>query len=47
MKTKDNQIIRESHEYVSPEVMLTEIQSEGVLCQSGETEDYNYWEFEW
>ncbi len=47
MKTLNNQCISQEHGYVSPEVMLMEIQSEGVLCQSGETEDYNYSEFEW
>lgn len=33
--------------YLSPEVKIVLIEPEGVLCASSETEDYNYWEFEW
>lgn len=33
--------------YETPQVTILDVQSEGILCASGETEDYNYWEFEW
>lgn len=35
------------NDYVSPELNVTQLYVEGVLCASGETEDYDYYEFEW
>lgn len=31
--------------YVSPSLEVLTLESEGVLCQSGETEDYNQKDF--
>lgn len=33
--------------YVSPELQEIQLCAEGVLCASGETEEYDYYEFEW
>jgi len=47
MKFKNEFEIPNGGGYVTPEVLTLEVQSEGILCQSGETEDYNYSVFEW
>jgi len=47
MKFRNNFEILKGREYVTPEVTTVEVMNEGVLCHSGESEDYNYWEFEW
>lgn len=33
--------------YASPQMEIVELLSEGVLCASGETQDYNYEDFAW
>ena len=33
--------------YIAPETRIMNVQSEGVLCTSGSTEDYSDGEFDW
>lgn len=33
--------------YITPDIKTVEVQTEGLLCASGETEDYIYGEVEW